>query len=215
MNRIHQETNNSLSRVSVQDTIVAYAVNLYNSFIINDPITTVRFILTYRRRDPEESSSYRDANNVGNGIYFLEVPVAELPGLADKASAFRKAIVHSRERPNLEALISARSALGFEMMQKRQIMPWSVPGMTLVNGLHHFDYAEEASFGYPGRAQAYYSSCCCRYLTLTKPNPVQLADGSWKWHVGDVGVGIPVPDGLKEKMLQQKAQDMEGLLHSF
>ncbi|KAF9068445.1 hypothetical protein BDP27DRAFT_1364161 [Rhodocollybia butyracea] len=209
MKRIHQEINNP--RVSVQHATVAYVVNLYNSFV-NDPITIVRFILTYRSRETDDSSRYRDMDNVGNGIYLLDVPVANLPGLGDKAGAFRKAIINSREPHNLEALISARSSLGFEMMQNGQIMPWSAPGTTLVNGLHHLDFAEAGSFGCPGRAQIYYSTCYSRYLTLTKANPILLADGTWKRNESDVGVAIPVPRDVKEKMLEQKARDMQGLL---
>lgn len=44
---LHQETNSNTRRVSVQDAIVAYVVDLYNS-LVNEPITTVRFVLTVR-----------------------------------------------------------------------------------------------------------------------------------------------------------------------
>lgn len=74
-------------------------------------------------------------NNVGNGIYLLDVPITPQSGLVDKATAFRKAITHSRERPNLEALVSKRSSLGFEMMQDERIMPWSSSRTMLINGL--------------------------------------------------------------------------------
>ena len=40
-------------------------------------------------------------NNVGNGIYLLDIPITSLPRIEDKARAFRKAIIHSRERSAL------------------------------------------------------------------------------------------------------------------
>ncbi|KAF9068449.1 hypothetical protein BDP27DRAFT_1403283 [Rhodocollybia butyracea] len=212
--RIHQEelsNSNNAHRVSVQDAIVAYVVDLYNS-LVDEPITTVRFVLTYRLRETDESNRYRDMKNAGNGIYMLDVPVAGLPGLGDKAHAFRKAIISSREPHNLEALISARSALGFEMLRGGQIMPCSGPGILVINGLQSFDFTGDASFGYPGRVQLYYSTCYPRYLTMTKPNPIRLADGSWTKNVDDIGVALPVPDAVKEKMVWQKGRDLEGII---
>ncbi|KAF9068448.1 hypothetical protein BDP27DRAFT_1327362 [Rhodocollybia butyracea] len=209
--RLHQESNSNTHRVSVQDAIVAYVVDLYNSFV-DEPITTVRFVLTYRLKETDESNRYRDMKNAGNGIYMVDVPVTGLPRLVDKANAFRKAIISSREPHNLEALISARSALGFEMMLNGQIMPCSGPGILLINGLQSFDFTEDASFGYPGRVQLYYSTCYPRYLTLTKPNPIRLADGSWKKNVDDIGWALPVPDAVKEKMVWQKARDLGSII---
>ncbi|KAE9405867.1 hypothetical protein BT96DRAFT_1015344 [Gymnopus androsaceus JB14] len=85
------------------------------------------------------------------------------------------------------------------MMLNGRIVPWSASGTTLVNGLQYFDFAEDASFGCPGRVQAYYSTCYSRYLTLTKPNPIKLAGGLWERNVDDVAVAIPVPHDIYEE----------------
>ncbi|KAF9068447.1 hypothetical protein BDP27DRAFT_1327360 [Rhodocollybia butyracea] len=211
--RIQQEINNKAPRTSSQDAVVAYLANLYNKFV-DEPITTVRFVLTYRLKETDESNRYRDMNNAGNGIYMVDVPIEGVSGLVEKASAFRKAIISSREHHNLEALISARSASGFEMMRNGQIMPCSGPGILLANGIQNVDFVENVSFGCPGRVQAYYSTFYPRYLTLTKPNPVQLADGTWKRNENDVVAAMPVPRYVKEKILQQKARDMQCLLQA-
>ncbi|KAF9061571.1 hypothetical protein BDP27DRAFT_1452174 [Rhodocollybia butyracea] len=208
---IYQETNNNTPRISGQDAIVAYVVNLYNKFV-DEPITTIRHILTYRLKETNESNKYRDMYNIGNGIYMVDVPVGELSELADKACALRNAITHSRKLSNLEALISARSSLAFDMMRNERVMPWSAQGITLVNGLQCFDFVEDASFGYPGRVQAYYSTCYAGFFNLTKPNPILLADGTWKRNDNNIDIAIPVPENVKERMFQQKAQDMKGLL---
>jgi hypothetical protein len=148
---IHDKTGGHAPQVSSQDAITAFAIDLYNR-MTDSPVTNARFILTvihsinhdysnklmiqqYRQKYPTYANRWRNADMIGNGIYLLDVPIAHCSTIEDKATAFRKAIIHSREPKILETLIAERSTKGFDMMQNGKHMPWSMPGTMVINGL--------------------------------------------------------------------------------
>jgi hypothetical protein len=52
------------------------------------------------------------------------------------------------------------------------------------------------------------SSCYARLLTLAKPNPVMLADGSWTRDNDRIDIAVPVPFNVHKQMLEQKERDI-------
>jgi hypothetical protein len=183
----------------------------------------------YRQKHPIFANRWHNPD-FNDEMYLLDVPIVHSRGIEDKAIAFRKAIIQSRTPRNLNGLFARRSVIGFDMLRNGQNTSWSAQGTMVVNGLQRCaplqfnqkvvshehlscDFVGDAHFGYPGRAQAYYSSCYARYLTLSKANPVMLSDGSWTRNTYHIGMAVPVPHAAHDDMLLAKQELMSTLLN--